>query len=189
MDRSGSLLWGKAQKRRLGPLGCISHLLCRAGRWGVSGVSCNLYFAEVKHISGVGGSVFCGIGGAWPVCLGDSPTPSPDAPDSACDLSPPCRLLLHPFTQPLPEPPAPLPRLSSRLLCLREGDLSQIIPTGSLLHMLATEMLVRAKLHVPSFYDQVLLWHPGRSGSQVPILPTVAWHRSLGTDQCQLVCS
>lgn len=40
--------------------------------------------------------------------------------------------------------------------------------------MLATEMLVRAKLHVPSFYDQVLLGHLGPSGSQVPILPTVA---------------
>lgn len=108
----GACFWGEVPEMALGPLGLVSHLLCRAGRGGVSGVSCNLYFAEVKHISWVGGSVFCGIG-AWPVCLGDSPTPSADAPDSAPAI---CRLPLTTapsFTQPLLEPPAPLPRLSS----------------------------------------------------------------------------
>lgn len=107
----------------LGPLGLVSHPLRGAGRWGVSGVSCNPYFAEVKHISRVGGSVFCGIG-AWPVCLGDSPTPSAAAPDSACDASPPAHdslLLYSAPTSASRPPPTALLTGPPRLPCLLEG--------------------------------------------------------------------
>lgn len=125
----GACFWGEVPEMALGPLGLVSHLLCRAGRGGVSGVSCNLYFAEVKHISWVGGSVFCGIG-AWPVCLGDSPTPSADAPDSACDLSPPAHdssILYSASTGASRPPPTPLLMGPPSLLCLWEGEISQII--------------------------------------------------------------
>lgn len=115
----------------LGPSGFVSYRLRGAGRWGVSGVSCNPYFAEVKHISRVGGSVFCGIG-AWPVCLGDSPTPSAAAPDSACmrcDASPPApahdSLLLYSAPTPASRPPPTAPLTGPlRLLCLLEGEIS-----------------------------------------------------------------
>lgn len=105
------------------------------------------------------------------LCLGDSPTPSTDAPDSACDLSAPAHdssILYSASAEASRPPPTPLLVGPPRLLCLREGDISQIIRTGSLLHMLATKILVRAKLHVPIFCIHILLGHPGASGSQVP---------------------
>lgn len=48
-------------------------------------------------------------------------------------------------------PPTPLLSGPPRRPCLQEGDVSQIIRTGSLLCMLATEMLVCAKRLVPVF--------------------------------------
>lgn len=105
------------------------------------------------------------------LCLGDSPTPSTDAPDSACDLSAPAHdssILYSASAEASRPPPTPLLVGPPRLLCLREGDISQIIRTGSLLHMLATKILVRAKLHVPIFCIHILLGHLGASGSQVP---------------------